>query len=411
MEPSKARLHHLFDRYMKNIATEREKDQLFFLLDQANDDDQLARMLQDAWNGLEEEEQVLDSDKSGQIMASIFHTKNERQSRPKVYPFLNIIKGHWRKVSVAASIAVIVSLGTYFYVKQPVPVKQEVVKARTIKDLAPGGNKALLTLGDGTTIVLDNAKNGVLANQGNITISKTQNGQVLYTIKADGYTIQAPTFNTISTPRGGQYQVQLPDGTRVWLNAASSLRFPTAFTANERRVELIGEAYFEVEKDKARPFNVTTGKTTINVLGTHFNVMAYPDEPGQATTLMEGSVQITNGSSQAILIPGQQASISGIRNKIDIKQVNADDAIAWKNGSFVFNEENIESIMRKISRWYDADVTYSGKLTGQDFSGVVSRFENVSEVLKMLQLTGTVQFKLEEIKGTKQTERRITVMP
>lgn len=268
--------------------------------------------------------------------------------------------------------------------------------------IVPGSNKAILTLADGSTINLDNSNKGTLTHQGAATINKLNNGQLVYnaTNQPDN---GATLYNTATTPRGGQYQVVLSDGTKVWLNSASSIKYPVTFSGKERHIELAGEAYFEVAKNKKMPFTIAVKGNNIEVLGTHFNVMAYNDDDNLVTTLLEGSVKIKKGGSEALLKPGQQAIIDDGQEKYIVSEVNTDDAVAWKNGYFVFDNENIQSIMKKVARWYDIDVKYAGVTKDQSFGGTVSRFSDVNELLKVLELTGTIHFKIEG--------RTITVMP
>lgn len=275
-------------------------------------------------------------------------------------------------------------------------------------DIAPGKNKALLTLADGTKIALDNALNGQIGEQSGIKITKTKDGQVVYTIDSSSNHMPAATanlLNTIATPRGGQYQIKLPDGTMVWLNAASSLKFPASFHGvKERLVTLTGEGYFEVAKNKEVPFIVHTEKQDVQVLGTHFNINSYPDEGKARTTLLEGSVRVLTAAKPingVVLKPGQQSTL--LHNQITIKELNVEDATAWKNGKFKFVNENIHDLMKRIARWYNVEVIYEGNMANKDFSGSVSRFENVSKILDILESTNTVHFKVEG--------RRITVMP
>lgn len=265
-------------------------------------------------------------------------------------------------------------------------------------DIAPGGNKAVLMLADGSRIVLNDAKNGELTQQGNIVVNKEKDGLLTYRVKPGNTKEQQKetALNSIATPRGGQYQVVLPDGTKVWLNAASTLKFPTAFTGNERNVGLTGEAYFEVAKNPGKPFRVTSAGQTIEVLGTHFDVNAYDDEPVIKTTLLEGSIKLNSGSKNAVLKPGQQAtlSLSGltpirVKNDIDV-----DAVMAWKNQLFEFNHDNIQTIMRQVSRWYDVDIAYEGNIPEDRFEGKISRNVDVSQILKILELSG-VNFRIE----------------
>ncbi|MDB5087420.1 MAG: FecR family protein, partial [Mucilaginibacter sp.] len=201
-------------------------------------------------------------------------------------------------------------------------------------------------------------------------------------------------YNTVSTPRGGHYQVILPDGSQVWLNAASSIRFPTAFTDKERKVEISGEAYFEVAKNKALPFVVKVNSSEVRVFGTHFNVMAYTDEAAIKTTLLEGSVQFSNGSASCMLKPGEQSELTKSGQVKVISGVDVDNAIAWKNNMFDFENTDIESVMRQLSRWYDVDVVYNKKVNDRFFAEIPSS-SKLSEVLKALELTGKVNFDIQ----------------
>jgi transmembrane sensor len=263
--------------------------------------------------------------------------------------------------------------------------------------IQPGSNKAVLTLGDGRTIILDNAASGQLASESGTTIVKMKDGEIAY--NASTTTREQITYNTIAIPRGGQYNLTLPDGTKVWLNAASTLRFPTRFTGNTREVELDGEAYFEVAKNQEMPFFVNAQEMKVKVLGTHFNVMAYKDEPEIITTLLEGKVKLSSTTRNVLLAPGEQGLFSA--NNFKVKKADLNEAVAWKNGYFIFNGENLSAIMRKISRWYDVDIDYNTHNGNLTYTGSVSRFKNISEVLKVLSLTGTVKFEIKE--------RRVTV--
>lgn len=271
-------------------------------------------------------------------------------------------------------------------------------------DISPGGNKAVLTLADGTKIVLDEAKNGRLAQQQNVVITKAKDGQLIYDLSQSGdRTSGEATYNTIATPRGGQYQLILPDGTNVWLNSTSSLKFPAVFKGNERRVELSGEAYFEVAKDKAKPFYVSAKDMEVKVLGTHFNIAAYSDEDNVRATLLEGSVKVNRGTMESLILPGQEALATSGQKGFTVRQADTEKAVAWKNGYFLFRDESIESLMTTISRWYDMDVYYDGEMQDKIYGGKFSKTSNLSELLKSLELTGTIKFKVEG--------RRITVMP
>lgn len=250
-------------------------------------------------------------------------------------------------------------------------------------DIAPGGNKATLTLADGSTIVLDSAQNGMLTQQGNAKVVKLQDGKVAYDQLAISNKQLAIQYNTITTPRGGQYQLTLADGSRVWLNAASSITFPTAFTGDTRDVNITGEAYFEVAHDASMPFHVRVNKMDVEVLGTHFNVNAYEDEGEIKTTLLRGSVKVHEGDNAVIISPGEQAVETG--RSLDIKKgVNVDEVVAWKNGFFYFNKADVKTVMRQLSRWYDVDVIYKGVIPEREFEGEMQRDLKLSQVLKLL---------------------------
>lgn len=269
-----------------------------------------------------------------------------------------------------------------------------------VNDIAPGGNKALLTLADGTTIVLDSASNGTIGKQGNITIQKLSNGLLAYTINGKVVTENdAMFYNTISTPRGGKYQLILEDGTKVWLNAASSIRFPVKFGGGQRKVDITGEAYFEVAKNKDLPFRVNAASSQVEVLGTHFNINAYDDESFVKTTLLEGAVKVSVHLSDqhpedAFLKPGQQSSIDNYGKIKIISNADTAEAVAWKNGRFQFTSADLKTILRQIARWYNVNVIYKGN-ADIHFTGQLSRTENVSKIFDQLALTGEVHFKID----------------
>jgi ferric-dicitrate binding protein FerR (iron transport regulator) len=298
------------------------------------------------------------------------------------------------RYAAAAAIILFVSAAGWLFLirtpkRDPATTSQ---KTMATNDVAPGGNKAVLTLADGSNITLDSAGNGVLAQQGNAQVSKTNDGQLVYNI-----TNEKPTevlYNTLNTPRGGQYQLVLPDGSKVWLNAASSIRYPATFSGSVRQVDITGEAYFEIVKDASKPFHVRTGTQDVEVLGTHFNVNAYGDEEAVRTTLLEGSVKVSKDAASVIIKPGEQAVIAShspftIDHSPDIDQV-----MAWKNGMFTFNGADIHTIMRQITRWYDVDVVFEGDIKGT-FHAEIGRNTNVSNVFRMLETTGAVHFKID----------------
>ncbi|MHB1178988.1 MAG: FecR family protein [Daejeonella sp.] len=314
------------------------------------------------------------------------------------------------KWKYAALLTFFITAGLAFYIgynKEKQVVVAQKINQHYKDDVLPGGDKARLELADGSVVVLENVSNGSLQSQGGTQVVK-QDGQLVYNAAKGNHSVEI-SYNKISTPKGGQYQVILADGSKVWLNAGSSLRFPTAFTDKEREVELTGEAYFEVAKQtvpsgRSRvrvPFKVKTYDVSVEVLGTHFNVMAYSNEKSINTTLLEGSVKVSQLATHQsqLLRPGQQAKVKG---SIQLLNVDTEEIVAWKNGFFQFNGADIKTVMGQIERWYDVEIDYEGKLPLKHFTGVISRNINVSKVLNMLELTGGVKF---EIKG-----KRISVV-
>jgi transmembrane sensor len=251
------------------------------------------------------------------------------------------------------------------------------------KDIAPGGNRATLTLAGGAHILLDTTRSGAIARQGGTDILKLADGRLTYK-GADAPATES--LNTLSTPRGGQYQLTLSDGSRVWLNAASSITYPAAFTGNQRTVTISGEAYLEVAPDKARPFRVMTGDQRIEVLGTAFDVNAYSDEPAMATTLIEGKIRVGSGAVSKLLAPGEQAKSNGTQLDI-IPGADIDQVLAWKNGAFSFRHADLPTVMRQLARWYDIDVEYAGNPPSGTFDGEIGRSLTLSQVLDGLALT------------------------
>lgn len=378
MEESSHYYKELIRRYRDNKATEEELEVFFHLLSEGTISQEL--------------EDVMNEERPG-----------EEQPVHRI-PFYKR-----RAIRVAAAVLLILTAAGGYWLSKKRPEAPLLTNNKPLikHDLPPGGNKAILELADGSSIVLDSASNGTLSRQGATKISK-KDGLLAY--NQEGKKPGEILFNTIKTPRGGQYQLILSDGTKVWLNAASSLRFPAAFTGNERRVELTGEAYFEVAtlrfpSGQKMPFIVQKGEMSVQVLGTHFNVNSYEDEDAVRTTLLEGSVKVSKGDASVIIKPGEQASISHSSQKsqtIPVQTVSTDEVMAWKNGLFYFNGDNIEVIMRQLARWYDFDVTYEKPVT-EKFYVKINRNTNVSNVFKILETTGGAHFKIEG--------KKITVMP
>jgi ferric-dicitrate binding protein FerR (iron transport regulator) len=408
------RLTYLLNRHFEDKNSEEENDELMALLANPDNEDEVLTVMDHTWEDYPADKSVFTSEKSDTILSGIVKIKTQSPRRNK------IIHRNWMyAVAAVALIFITITVVTFRNnrpvneINQVVEIPKTIIKKKPLykNDIKPGGNQAILTLADGTKIVLDKAAEGALARQGNTTVIKLDDGRLAYNMQTVS---QIPTtkilYNTLSTPRGGQYRVTLPDGTLVWLNASTSLKFPTAFTGNERKVEIKGEAYFEVAKNEAMPFIVTAENSEIKVLGTHFNVSAYADDKVMKTTLLEGSVELSiakRAGSETVpatikLQPGQQAQLDET-NILKVVEADTEEATAWKNGFFIFNNEDVESIMRKITRWYDVKVIYENKDENMRFTGNISRAENVSEVLRVLELTEIVHFKIEG--------KTITVLP
>ncbi|SER87843.1 FecR family protein [Pedobacter rhizosphaerae] len=322
----------------------------------------------------------------------LLEDKNKSLASLLVYVDNATTRRLWRNISVAASIFLVISAGLFFYLDENKRADHKY--DAKLSDVEAGGNKATLTLADGKKIDLTSAANGNLAKLTGVEINKTADGQLVYTVKENGSSTSAIQYNTIETPNGGQYQVRLPDGTLVYLNAASSIKYPTLFAGKERKVEVVGEAYLEVAHNKNMPFKVTSAGQVIEVLGTQFNVSAYKDEGLMKTTLLQGSVKITSNGHSRLLVPGQQAQVDS-REIIISNDINPKEVIAWKDGYFMFNE-NLKNIMNKIARWYNVDVEYDGNVDlNQEFGGRISRTKTLSSALKIMELTGNIHFKID----------------
>ncbi|WP_212003799.1 FecR family protein [Chitinophaga sp. HK235] len=368
----KERLADIIDRITSNTAT----------------DEDLA--VYNAWCDAMQEQEPEINDLAGQESRTWKKIRQQTGLAPKPK-----VVG-WRIAAAALLTGVIAGSVLFFRHsgdRQVTPAAPSAVAALS-HDVPSGKNTATLILANGKKILLADVQQGKLAAQTGAEITKTADGTLEYRPVSAG-TTAAPQYNTLSTARGEQYQITLPDGTRVWLNASTTLTFPTSFAGmNTRQVEVNGEAYFEVPSDPAHPFVVRTNRQNIKVLGTHFNVNNYPDEPFAKTTLLEGAIKIND---QKVLQPGQQA-ISSANGTLNITKVSTEGIVAWKNGYFEFNDENIYEVMRKIARWYDVEVIYEGNIPTNGMEGTISRFENVSKVLHTIQQAGLLKFRIEQQK-------------
>lgn len=381
-----SRITYLFYRYFDNTATVAEKQELMELINVDEHSENIHQLMQEAWETFSGDKQLFSSETSDKILKQVF-AKNNVDAHSNYKSILQ-----WPRLAAAAAL-IILSAVAFLFFNPNFTKKTDYKKTVNLKhDLLPGKNQALLTLANGEQVVLDELAAGKLVIEGNTEIAKTKNGQLHYR-SLNNDNAQAVLYNTLSIPRGGRYKIVLPDGTQVWLNAASSLKYPTAFIGKERIVQLEGEAYFEVAKNAEQPFKVEVKDVRVTVLGTHFNINAYTDEACIKTTLLEGSVKINKGQAQKLLYPGEQA-VLGKSSSIEVIKVNADEVLAWKNGYFNFHRSNLQEVMRQLSRWYDVDIKYEGKVPDREFGGEISRNSKASEVLKILELSD-VHFRIE----------------
>jgi len=360
-------IKYLFSRYCNQLSTREEYESFMQIIANAEHDIRLKNLLEELYLEMEL------ADFTGRIE----HSEIVKVTKVKLWP---------RIAGIAAAVAAIV-LGIWIFTT---PRHTALVPDTQIvhNDIAPGKNAATITLANGKTITLSDAKSGVVINNTNLTYNDGT------AINASGSAGELIRNQTISTPRGGTYQITLSDGTKVWLNAASSLTYTATINEQgQRKVKLEGEAYFEVSKDKVHPFIVESKGQEVEVLGTHFNVRTYPGNEGVKTTLLEGSVKVKTDKSFAVLKPNHQALLTN--QSIKITEIDAKEAIAWKEGYFRFNDASIESVMLELSRWYNVEVVYQGEITRDGFNGKISRFKNISEALKMLENTDLVHFKVE----------------
>ena len=394
MRLSNARALLLFNKYYNKTASLDEIDELFVIL-KSTSDDGLVVLMRKEWDDLENLDPIFKSEQSTKMFHTILPISIEKDgaehesnlSNRKIwFPML-------RRVSVAALMIIFIGFSLYSWFKPSASPQMSNVNTPVFQDLPPGGDKAILTLANGRTIVLDSAKNGILASTRSFKVMQTESGEIAYhPIDKININTLGAELNTITTPRGGEYRVILPDGSKVWLNSESSIKFPGVFVGNTRKIELEGEAYFEIAKNAAMPFIVKTNKSEIEVIGTHFNVKAYNAEDIMKTTLLEGSIKITGYNSSSLLKPGQQAQIIGQELKV-INRIDVEAEIAWKNGLFQFKDTEIKDVMRQAALWYDLNVTYDDKMPEKHLTGKISRNVKASEFLNILDYAG-VKFKI-----------------
>jgi transmembrane sensor len=383
---NKKDLERIIKKYVAGIATAEE-----------------IKFLESYYDYLEKRENVLDQSTSSEIVElegenyqAVQAKIEQAKSKRKYIPFYRYV--------AAAVLLISFGIGAFYFTNQKTFVANKQVAVNKVLDIKPGVDRAILTLADGSKVILDENTDEKIVEKSGLVISKTKDGQLIYTVTPANNNSKTIAYNTIQTAKGNQYQVRLPDGTKVWLNASSSLRYPETFVGNQRKVELTGEGYFEVAKDKTHPFIVKTISSLngiiqeVQVLGTHFNINSYMDEKVIKTTLLEGSVRVSNEKAAKTLRPGEQSQLDA--NNISIISADTDDETAWKNGLFRFNNSSLTIILNQLERWYDVKIDY-GTIPNKRFNGMVPRTANLSQVLKMLELTGDIGFRIEENKQLK----------
>jgi len=395
-----SRLAILLRKTIDQTVTPTEREELFGLLADLDNKRFAERFLSAAWKDFHHTENVFSPQESTELLARIMASHPALENEEPGLRRLPLVR-YW--MAIAATVVVVASLALYFFRLSDINDASPTSLADAVRqaEIEPGKGRAIITLGDGRTVLLDESGKGLLAEAAGVQIQKLADGEISYAAAAQHD--EAPVEqHTITIPRGGHYQLVLPDGSKVHLNAESTLKYPTHFAANERIVELEGEAFFEVEKSASRPFKVVSNGQVVEVLGTKFNVCAY-DGSDIRTTLAEGSVRVSsNGGSSELLKPGEVAVLTKGSDKFEVSEVNLNMELAWHNGYFLFEDESITSIMDRIARWYDIEVEYQGDLAEKRFGGVFRRSKNLAQLLESFQETGLIEFTI--------TERRVIVM-
>ena len=394
----------MFGRFAGGACSPEEERELAALVLNSRYEAVVRDLLEQYWHTIQPENRMPEAEGLAMIKDILY----QRSGPQKQQAVVHFIRRGWKRLAVAAAVMLVIGTGGYVYFRgsNPRPPASLQVQQKSFNnDIAPGKYKARLTLADGTTIVLDSAATGQLARQEGAAVFNKA-GQLVYQVTGKP---AAVVYNTLTTAKGETYATVLADGTKVWLNSAATIKFPVVFQGSERRVEITGEAYFEVAQNKAQPFIVTKNNMEVQVLGTHFNVDAYDDEPDIKVTLLEGRIKVRSHSgldpessgkqnNPVLLKPGQQATLR--HSKPDSESIKVTSAVdleqvmAWKNGRFEFNETDIQTIMRQIVRWYDVEVVFEGNIT-QHFNGTINRQVTVAKVLNMLEKTGGVRFAVE----------------
>ncbi|WP_127131238.1 FecR family protein [Pseudoflavitalea rhizosphaerae] len=382
------RLIYLYERWLAKTASESERQEFMALLEK-HDPDVLAPSMKEAWQKTKEEHGLFTAEQKLNLANTVLAKSTVPADTSTPVRSIHRHPRRWLRYAAAVALLLGAAFVYYLVVDKQAAQEPQTLSGNNPSNIQPGGDRAVLTLADGTEIILDSANNGTLANQGNARVVKLANGQIAYDLTGKS---RSEMLNTMRTPKGGLYQLTLPDGSRVWLNAASSITFPVAFIGKERKVKITGEAYFEVARDQSKPFLVDIdGESLVEVLGTSFNINAYKDEEGIRSTLVSGSIKVSTENRKeetAILKPGQ-TFVDGSIASIEISRV-----LAWKNGILDFNGRSFQSIMKDVERWYDIEVHFTGSIPGFKLKGEMDRGVQLNNLMEFLQQYG-LQTKLE----------------
>jgi len=393
---SRQRLEYLFTQFFNKTASAEEKDEFSNYLKDPSNDEWLKELMLKAWEQMDHSGEFYNIGQSEEMLNKVLNAHNAEavespQTKRRILSF--------SRVAAAAIVTVILGIGIYYWINKSsvVPTPGQNHDMAVAAKVVPGSDKAILTISDGSAIVLDSLKDGELSVDGGTRVIK-ENGMVRYSSgrkNGDNIGNNIIEYHTISTPIGGQYQILLPDGTKVWLNAASSLKFPLSFIGNKRIVDLKGEAFFEVKRNTKLPFIVKTNEgMEVEVLGTSFNVMTYDDEATIITTLVEGRVNIHKGNNEIQMLPNEQVVLNKSKNVLTKGEADVREAIAWKEGMFYFNNDDISSIMRKLSRWYNIEVTYKNDVPHGHYTGAIKRQSDIIKVFELLEMPGGIEFEM-----------------
>ena len=380
----------LFGKYLNNECSPAEVDQLLEWLEDPRNEGAQKELIRRQLSAGVDGSGYTDTALQIQLKDTLRSILQEINTKPikRAGPF----RLKWLRVAAAAAVVLMLGTGSFYFLSRNVKKDNGLSAVRAVAP--PATSNAILTLANGTRIALDSADNGSLAIEGNARITKQADGQLVYEKTAADN--NGPMYNTLTVPRGSKVvYIELADGSKVWLNTASSIRYPTTFTGSDREVTLSGEAYFDVAKDARRPFLVRTGNMQVQVLGTEFNLMAYPDEEAVQTTLVAGAIEVVKDKERKLVKPGQQAGLANGASSFRIGQADLRSVLAWKEGLFRFDGAGIGAIMRQMARWYDVEIVYEGTPPVEQFYGFLPRQEYASQILEALELTQNVHFRME----------------